>query len=105
MNFFQKNLQLYLFLKIGTVSCSFVKIYQHPELCTRDICLCICLILPTAQLHSKEDDMREIAAEACGHLARQISDPEALKKLVKHCFAVLNGRFFHSASHLSQSVV
>ncbi len=45
----------------------------------------------TAQLHSKEEDAREVAALGVLNLAKQCSDPSALEALVKLFFAVLNG--------------
>ena len=50
----------------------------------------MCII--SAQLHSKEDDVREIAALGCVHLAKQLSDPTAVEKVVTHFFKVLNGK-------------
>ena len=51
------------------------------------------MIIFAAQLHSKEEDAREIAAKGCRSLAKQCSDPGAVEKIVKQFFAVLNGRF------------
>lgn len=48
-----------------------------------------------AQLHSKEDATRDIAANGCLNLARQCSDPTAVEKLVKLLFAVLNGKYLY----------
>ena len=51
--------------------------------------LCLCLL---AQLHSQDEVIRDTAAGASRHLARQCSDPGSVEKLVKHFFAVLNGK-------------
>ena len=45
-----------------------------------------------AHLHSKEDDIREISLKGFKFFAKQCSDVEAVKKLVTHMFAVLNGK-------------
>lgn len=44
-----------------------------------------------ANLHSKEDSVREAAADACRRLALQCSDTGALEKLLSSLFAVFHG--------------
>lgn len=55
------------------------------------VCSSNCCSTCPAQLHSKEDSTRKVAAEGCLNLAKQCSDPTAVEKLVKLLFAVLNG--------------
>lgn len=44
-----------------------------------------------ANLHSKEDCVRDEAADACRRLALQCSDPTALEKLLSSLFAIFHG--------------
>ncbi|CAG5089337.1 Similar to Gcn1: eIF-2-alpha kinase activator GCN1 (Mus musculus) [Cotesia congregata] len=44
-----------------------------------------------ANLHSKEDSVRDSAADACRRLALQCSDTEALEKLLSLLFAIFHG--------------
>ncbi len=53
---------------------------------------CHACVVVTAQLHSKEDGARDIAAQGVLNLAKQCSDPAAVEALVKLFFAVLNGK-------------
>ncbi|ELT88389.1 hypothetical protein CAPTEDRAFT_195675 [Capitella teleta] len=43
------------------------------------------------QCHSKDDSARDQVATACCHLAALCSEQEAVEKLTKHFFAILNG--------------
>lgn len=55
---------------------------------------------PSAHCHSKDEVVRQIAAQGCRYLAHQCSDTDAVEKLVKHFFEVLNGLLILSVNVL-----